>query len=47
MGSRAGSLHGWAVGFFEKPYDADQLLAALARALGEPVAHAPTFVMEP
>jgi DNA-binding NtrC family response regulator len=47
MGSRAGSLHGWAVGFFEKPYDADQLLAAIARALGEPVAHAPAFVVEP
>jgi CheY-like chemotaxis protein len=36
-----------AVGLFEKPYDAHQLPAAIARALGEPVARAPAFVVEP
>jgi FixJ family two-component response regulator len=36
-----------AVAFFEKPYDAHQLLAAIARALGEPVAQRSAFVVDP
>jgi CheY-like chemotaxis protein len=46
-GLRAKAMVLGAVGFFEKPYDAHQLLAAIARALGEPVAHTRAFVVEP
>jgi CheY-like chemotaxis protein len=44
---RAKAMALGAVAFFEKPYDAHQLLAAIARALGEPVAHRSAFVVEP
>lgn len=46
-GLRAKALALGAAAFFEKPYDAHQLLAAMARALGEPVAHGAAFVVEP
>jgi CheY-like chemotaxis protein len=46
-GLRAKALALGAVGFFEKPYDAHQLLAAIARTLGESVVHAPAFMVEP
>jgi CheY-like chemotaxis protein len=46
-GLRANAMALGAVAFFEKPYDAHQLLAAIARALGEPVAHRSAFVVEP
>jgi two-component system cell cycle response regulator len=46
-GLRANALALGAVAFFEKPYDAHQLLAAIARALGEPVARGAAFVVEP
>jgi CheY-like chemotaxis protein len=46
-GLRAKAMALGAVAFFEKPYDAHQLLAAIARALGEPVAHRSAFVVEP
>jgi CheY-like chemotaxis protein len=46
-GLRAKAMALGAVGFFEKPYDAHQLLAAIARALGEPVAYRSAFVVEP
>jgi CheY-like chemotaxis protein len=46
-GLRANAMALGAVAFFEKPYDAHQLLAAIARALGEPVVHRSAFVVEP
>jgi CheY-like chemotaxis protein len=46
-GLRANALALGAVAFFEKPYDAHQLLAAIARALGEPVARGAAFVVDP
>jgi CheY-like chemotaxis protein len=46
-GLRAKAMALGAVGFFEKPYDAHQLLAAIARALHEPVARGSAFVVEP
>jgi CheY-like chemotaxis protein len=46
-GLRANALALGAVAFFEKPYDAHQLLAAVARALGEPVARRSAFVVDP
>jgi CheY-like chemotaxis protein len=44
---RARAMALGAVAFFEKPYDAHQLLAAIARALHEPVARGAAFVVEP
>jgi CheY-like chemotaxis protein len=44
---RARAMALGAVAFFEKPYDAHQLLAAIARALDEPVARGAAFVVEP
>jgi CheY-like chemotaxis protein len=46
-GLRARAMALGAVAFFEKPYDAHQLLAAIARALHEPVARGGAFVVEP
>jgi len=46
-GLRAKAMALGAVGFFEKPYDAHQPLAAIARALGEAVAHVQALGVEP